>query len=516
MPCAIPKKKVCTEVLSLKEGEVATTAEAFLCQSGFSLEGKCSSAMLKTTGTCDGICTYTNNGTEVNSTSACVCGKNTQGESYCNFGNNSTQLNTVMALKKKNLNNINCHTTERFTPCLSQAFETNSTTHNNFDYQKELRDYNNVNLLNNVEFVNQKPSDCILPVLGPYDMNLITPQSKNKCPMYKCETDQKSCASSHNPNNFDSSLINITLSKGVCQSNQTCSLPDESKVYEKETVDSTCLSNTVDKQKFPGEVCEIDGDCINKNCTSKTCQHMDIDEKCSNDEPIDFSKQCGVGAFCNSTSFCNELIKKDAVCTNTFDCQNDLVCFNKTCSMQYGNVKDGVAIDTSFISADFGNRFEYLCESMNFDSLTKKCYTFTYANTTSMTANDDGYVKCDKKNGKECSYETSIDKSYQLACQCGFNMEGQGYCPVDFSSKTKSKFTDLSSKFKTSLNGKCHSLNRYNCDVDSNGYKNYVKSQEDLLTTHLFYKSVDCAKDVLSGKFINFSVVTLLLISLLF
>jgi hypothetical protein len=332
--------KQCTTVLTLKDGEDASVTEAFLCQSGFSLEGKCSSATLKTTGVCNGVCTYNNNGTEVNSTSACVCGKNFNGDRFCNFGADSTEHKAVMDLKRQylNVNNtVACHTSERFTPCVSQAFEKNSTTHNKFDFKKTFRNFHNNLLVNNVEFVGQKIDQCILPVVGAYDNSLIAPDSRNKCPKYSCEKNKKSCASSFNPNNFDSSNITITLSSGVCLKNQSCAIPDNTKIYDQESVKSACLSKTSDKRKFPGESCETNDDCINNNCTKdKTCQFVPLHQACSNEEPTDFTKQCGLGAYCNSTSFCNRLLEEGDKCTNTFDCDTNYVCFEGKCSAKFG------------------------------------------------------------------------------------------------------------------------------------------------------------------------------------
>lgn len=80
----------------------------------------------------------------------------------------------------------------------------------------------------------------------------------------------------------------------------------------------------------------------------------------------------------------------------------------------------------------------------------------------------------------------------------------------------KKKFDHLAVKFQSSLDAECNTFNRYNCDVDSLSYKSYVKANEDIETAHLFYDSVECAKDVLSGKFISFSLISMMLYSLLF
>lgn len=66
------------------------------------------------------------------------------------------------------------------------------------------------------------------------------------------------------------------------------------------------------------------------------------------------------------------------------------------------------------------------------------------------------------------------------------------------------------------LGGKCHTLNRYECNVDSHGFSNYEKRLEDFQNAHRFHKAVDCARDVLSGQFINMSLLSLLALSFLF
>merc|ERR1711957_409183 len=132
-----------------------------------------------------------------------------------------------------------CHTSERFTPCMSQAFDLNNT-HNSFDYQKNMKDFHNTLLKNNVEFNGVDPSSCILPVLGSWDRDMVKPISTNKCPMYKCGKEENFCSDIVNPNNFDSSNIAITLNK-VCNSTQGCPLPELTEVYNKEKIQTKCV-----------------------------------------------------------------------------------------------------------------------------------------------------------------------------------------------------------------------------------------------------------------------------------
>jgi len=426
----------CTKILSIEDGELVKATDKLLCKSGFVLDGKCSSASLKSNGTCTDKCTYVNNGTEINSTTSCVCGKNFNGDRYCNFGADSVQHKNYMDLIRPYLNlNLTekCHGTERFTPCISSAFDRNSTTHNNFDFQKTMKNFHNQILLNNVEFLGQTPDSCILPVVGAYDKNMIKPLTTNKCPMYTCGSEKTFCTSSQNPNNFDSSEIKITLNK-VCNSTQECPLPVANDIYNKENVQTKCDNVMTNKNKFPGENCATNEDCVNKNCTNKVCQYVKLDGSCSNTDPIDFTKQCGIGAYCNATNICVPQIKRDQNCTSTFHCENNLACYNSTCSLEYGSVKDGQQIDTTLLSKDFEGQYDLLCATMKFDTITKRCYTYKYANMTSMVPNSAGYVACNKTAvGGECKYDLSINKTMVQNCQCGYNADGQGYCPIDFS-----------------------------------------------------------------------------------
>lgn len=432
--------KKCVQYFSLEDGSAVVASERNLCKSGIVINGKCSSANLTTPGKCTSQCSYQLNDTQINSTDSCVCGKNENGDRFCNFGANSTEHVNAMSMMQEYFDNQHpCHTNERFIPCISQAFDKNSTTHFAFEYQKLFKNYHNDLMVNSVEFSGQSTSNCILPVLGMFDKNIIKPVSTRKCPMYTCKDGQDTCSRSNNPNNWDSSNITITLSR-TCNSTQQCDAPALAEIQDQQSVSGSCLNINKNLNRFPGESCLNDADCKNSNCTSdKVCQHVALGGVCSSADPIDFTKQCGVGAYCNATNFCVEQIKRDQACVNTFDCQNNLVCFNKTCSMEYGSVKDNTTIDTDLISADFGENLGYLCETGFFDSNAKRCYSYSYANETSMTADEDGFVQCDVQDGKECSYATSIGTTLKKNCDCGFNANGQGYCPIDRNGNKKEK-----------------------------------------------------------------------------
>merc|ERR1712100_791222 len=249
--------------------EAATFPERMLCQSAFVLENKCSNATLVSkNATCNTTCEYSKDGkpeNNVNSTSACVCGKNNNGDKYCNYGTDSAEFLADLSLRKRYLNKENkgCHTTERFSPCRSAIMAVNTTSHAKFDYKKRVKNFTNEMVLNNVQFQNVDPASCILPVLGTWNRDIIPTDSRNACPMYRCGDEKTFCSDSFNPNYFDSRNISITLNN-ICDSTQTCNIPDLTEVYSKETVKAKCITNDAPKSKFAGESCSNNDDCQNK------------------------------------------------------------------------------------------------------------------------------------------------------------------------------------------------------------------------------------------------------------
>lgn len=69
--------------------------------------------------------------------------------------------------------------------------------------------------------------------------------------------------------------------------------------------------------------------------------------------------------------------------------------------------------------------------------------------------------------------------------------------------------------FKKTLNSKCNSHNRFNCKEDKSLAGDLATANNDVASAHLFYNSVDCAKEVLSSRFTSFSFIGLILLALL-
>ena len=437
--CGCSSKNKCVEYFTLEDGDELSEEDTnYFCKSGFALDGVCrTKADLKSNQLCTGTnkCVYTiTNGTDIESFKACKCGKNLNGDKYCKSGTDSTKFKIHLELIKSYTNETMCHTTERFQPCVINAFDKagEKNTHKSFDFKKKLRDFHNQILVNNDEFTNVTLDSCILPVLGQYDRNFITPDSILKCPSYQCGS-EKVCAKSNNPNLFDSSNVTVTLTKGVCTKDQTCEISDSKSIYFNSTRDFPCSTQISTKTKYSGETCSQNDECLNAKCESGSCKFIELEKECN---PLDPLIYCGLNSFCftNSTtskSSCVKQSEKDQVCSSTYQCKNNLVCYDGKCSLEYGSLDEKFDFDLMKFTPDFV-QYELLCKSLEFTKTKKKCHTYSYNNT----ADSNGYVSCNRTVlGEDCVYKTSLNETLTYSCDCGFNADGKSYCPVDFSKR---------------------------------------------------------------------------------
>ena len=65
------------------------------------------------------------------------------------------------------------------------------------------------------------------------------------------------------------------------------------------------------------------------------------------------------------------------------------------------------------------------------------------------------------------------------------------------------------------MNSKCNSHNRFNCKEDKSLADDFARANNDVASAHLFYNSVDCAKEVLSSRFSSFSYIGLIILAIL-
>merc|ERR1712032_1155417 len=87
-------------------------------------------------------------------------------------------------------------------------------------------------------------------------------------------------------------------------------------------------------------------------------------------------------------------------------------------------------------------------------------------------------------------------------CTCGYNSNQQGYCKMA-PSANPDHWTEYRDVSRNLLDNNCHTMNRFDCPfTDKTILMSLRKKTHDL---NLFYNSVSCAKQVLSGDALKFS-----------
>jgi hypothetical protein len=470
-----------------------------------------------------------------------TCGKSKDGKIYCPIYGGHKLYSRYVDYIKKTLNDTeiikNCNTNERKGICnyhkqKSETYKELIQTINT--YQMRQRDFQT--------YANS--DDCILQIFNnQYNKDIDNPvdpepTDEKKCPIFKCnftdntQADEKVCA--RNIFNKTSKILEVSLFERSCNWNsQKCVFNNNFNT----TNDSNSLCKDIENlfTKFPGEKCDVDDDCFAEKktdiygiCANKTkvCLGSGIGESCA------YTSQCNKGLYCKKSelkSECQEQLDLDKICESSFDCKNNLACFNKTCQDVFYSKSIGDEIDENFDTENFSP--EIYCESRlvtrTNDSTGKliiKCANKFSADEKNSSISN--LVKCEFND--KCNYvisDNSTEIKIQENCGCGYNKDGIGYCPRGhdtgklnkiFKLLVKDKWTDLKNEFKNTLNNRCHSLSRFTCDESLLSTKLHnIKKETEL--SHLFYEAVPCAEIVLSSIYLKNSIAflfTILILSL--
>jgi hypothetical protein len=94
-----------------------------------------------------------------------------------------------------------------------------------------------------------------------------------------------------------------------------------------------------------------------------------------------------------------------------------------------GSLKSGAEVSKNTVgSFSSDSNRELACESTNLNNGNQTiCVDIKYDNTTASKQDTNGYVPCNWN--EDCLYTDGIDK-FSKKCGCGYNAEGQGYCPI--------------------------------------------------------------------------------------
>lgn len=420
----------CTKYFSQEDDTLVTNR--YFCKSGFTIDNICVTTTnvnpIDQPCNSDEECKYIfSNKTEVGLINgSCECGKNSEGKKYCKLGSDHQYYKDWISSTLKLLEDTSlCHTTERenLGICAERTKKDRS-----FVYRKN-RQYaiNNQTLAENFPTLAHS-DECVKYVeFSKYDDSKVLPDVY-QCPKYNCDSKGKSCLASHNPFNEDGSDIKVSLSK-VCKDNQLCRGIEN--IWTEDSVNGTCDEKEphpeITKVRLPGEDCDdnhlcIDtqdfvSQCVNNQCTGKK-------EK----EICETTTECLAGLYCNEAT-CVPQVKQGEDCKETYDCENHLACYKGKC-IEFGTLKENDDLSFESIGQLKENpRKRLLCEygQVSFDEEEAFCAVHRYTEETKKNASSDGFVKCDW--GQKCSY-TDGKMVEERECQCGYNAEGQGYCPL--------------------------------------------------------------------------------------
>ena len=512
-------KGICTKYFSLdnyeETGGLDYNSDFNFCKSGYVNEvGICMNISLKnqiTECSDESPCEYdyfdeNNEKKSLTIHSNCLCGYNPFGKKYCLIGSGNYNFTKhPEKLKNYHFNNDNCHLSER----TSQGC------------QKDLIFGSEEKLEQIYELINAKywakannrlidSPECVYNVEIPeynrtLDINTYPePIPEGKCARYFCNNSIKGgiCASSDYISEFE---INVTLSD-VCDDIK-CNLNGEPNdvFYNKTNVKGTCSSKILNK-RYPGEKCDIDSQCVYPLNNPSSQFHECEDGECKGMEEGDICEDnswCKVGLYCDKHSGkCKEQLEEGDSCIESKDCENNLICYNGKCREIF-SVEDGNKVPETE-SYEIQRKF---CKSG--EVMDNTCVSFN--DLDGMKLRDNEYRKCDYNT--YCEYKViGLQKGRKkyVKCGCGYNSEGQGYCP-HYHDYTKDDWEEYREQWRDKSDNGCHTESRYNCyEYDErNKLRTYINKIE---YGHLFYKSVGCAKNVLKGN--NISINKLLFIFL--
>ena len=497
---------ICTKYFSLENNQLSRDLkdeELNFCKSGYSNElGICQNlTLINEKAECSEFnkCIYNNSfGENITLDNNCLCGYNKDGKQYCLLGSGDKNYTRyIKKLKDYYLLNKNCHASER----------------NAEGCQKDLL-YNDSYILNKIhELINAKywaksnnklinAPECAYKVeLSNYDRELDKdyepePSSgEGKCAVYQCgNSDGEYCSQSIYKNVFNISVI----LNDICADGVSCKIGgDPNEIfYNRTNVKSKCYSK-IENKRYPGEQCEVDTECFYPLNNPSSQFHKCEDGRCNGiDENgiCEDNSWCLAGYFCDKHSGkCKEQKPKDEECLDSKECQNNLICLKSKCSEELYSLDDGEKLPEND-ELEIQKRF---CKSG--EAYDSKC--ISYNETDILADNESDYKKCDF--GEKCVYEVNglnYRKIREIDCPCGYNVQGQGYCPkfYDKSNKDWEEYRDILIK---NYDNECHTENRYNC------YKKKKMEKEKELKNklekgHLFYKSVPCAEKLLDGKYL--------------
>lgn len=479
-----------------------------LCKSGFTVDEKCVSLRLKpelVNSNCinDSDCKYIVNSkssesniflndSEITLHGSCQCGYNSEGEKYCQRGNeredNEPPFSRYIETLNRYLENTssNCHSLERFR-CRSAS------------KNKRVDFLDNERILSNVYETSlfKGSSVCIVKNVRPF-------YTVNQCPSFVCKpTAEKNCVEG-NGLLAEDRTVNIL----PCKENTKCNyIP--SNIFSNDNYTAECVKSSAPMNVLPGENCNDTTECFSATIHNDEGKEIQIQE-CSKDRKVcvgaqenkwcKSNKSCEAGSFCKidtekqENNKCVKQLSEKSSCNNTEECSNNLLCFGedtkKTCTPVFSLPLGTKLVGIEKIYANFACASGY--------SHNERCALKKYSKSKHDVYK--GLVKCSYNSScfydiiyKEDGSEKEIFEQIN-ACSCGYNAERQGYCPYSQHDEiTESLFKKKLNIDKANFNNKLHTSNRDKGDSNPD----YPKKCLPFYIDSSFANSLECAQTVL-------------------
>lgn len=487
----------CIKYFSVKNGKSVVENDNKLlsfCESGFSHANTCYDVVNLIS---DKDCTDTNeciyqspNRRIFKRNDFCECASN--GRKKCRLLHGDINALPLTYLYSSYLDQSNCHTEERL----------NCYNANISDEGKQINEKTSITkYLNTEAFKIDKLTTC----LANFQFNLKETIENSECPKFNCTTRfSKKTPCVNIEIDEETKKKKATLSR--CYRKDRC-LYDPLKLIDSETTDykSSCERKETKQNSsvYPGEICENDNQCVPievngvkvQKCVSGKCKGIESEQFCKS------SFECNSGFYCGEDNKCNKLKEKGVICHRTSECNNSLAC-NGVCQ-EYNIVKVGQQLENyMYLSKlELEEEAKYNCE-FGIASKIGICIKRSY-----FPKSNDEVVKCNP--GDKCLYKTQGNGDYydELDCLCGFNEDGQGYCPYSTDGLNHDKILKSLALHKNGST--CHTLNRFKC----NNEVRTIDYIHDLAAGDVrFYNSPDsCVYNVLlSSKWLSLSIISVL------
>lgn len=309
------------------------------------------------------------------------------------------------------------------------------------------------------------------------------------CEVTRCASDNMAfndsqCIYYHNQGEFPFNEVKISQCNST---NQMCPLPSGLK-------NQTCVDKYEPWNSFPGFPCTLDEQCWSKLCdkTKQVCLGKGEQKSCIN------SNECATGLFCQNNTACVTQLAENANCTDSYDCQNDMGCYNGNCR-KYFSLPTGTKVDPQKGERLFCKSY-YARDGMCVESKLKSKDQCSGDQTT-----------CDYSY----SVEGQAEQNYTISCKCTKSHSNNTYC--QYGSESSPYKNELVPALKSWYSGdskKKHTLMRHpNYNNKELTWKIY---QIDEYPT---FKDADtCVRGLFaSSNFIQFiSAISIFLAALLF